>query len=272
MEMAHELDTNMNEAFNQICTWFAPKNKVFAGSYSLHNRIAFAVGINSIGLLQYFKRLFRKLGITMTDNVVHYLTIKEATRVKKHEGAKTSTAKKEKNKRKYEKLKEHTKKAKLELHKRMGTYRKGMNLDDPINMLLDGNQDDSVAGPEDGAKPAAKKRKKSTGFCEYCGQGDHLSKRSKKCVAALDSNKKYRKVDGSLLTGPPHVVDNGALLAADEVNDFDDCDNFDAMPLVAMPGEELSFDIESALNPPAPFGEDGGDSDDDDIELVRAPI
>jgi hypothetical protein len=41
IEMAHSLDTNMNEAFNQICTWYAPKNKVFAGSYSLHNRIAF---------------------------------------------------------------------------------------------------------------------------------------------------------------------------------------------------------------------------------------
>jgi hypothetical protein len=27
-EMAHTLDTNMNEAYNQICTWFAPKNKV----------------------------------------------------------------------------------------------------------------------------------------------------------------------------------------------------------------------------------------------------
>jgi hypothetical protein len=41
IEMAHSLDTNLNKAFNQICTWYAPKNKVFAGSYSLHNRIAF---------------------------------------------------------------------------------------------------------------------------------------------------------------------------------------------------------------------------------------
>jgi hypothetical protein len=49
MEMGHTLDTNMNEAFNQICTWFAPKNKVFAGTGSLHNRIAMAVSINSLG-------------------------------------------------------------------------------------------------------------------------------------------------------------------------------------------------------------------------------
>jgi hypothetical protein len=70
---------------SNICTWFAPKNKVFAGSFSLHNRIGLAMGINSIGVLEYFKRLCRKLGITMTDNVVHYLTIKEANRVKKHD-------------------------------------------------------------------------------------------------------------------------------------------------------------------------------------------
>ena len=32
LEMAHGLvDTNMNETFNNICTWFAPKNMVYAG-------------------------------------------------------------------------------------------------------------------------------------------------------------------------------------------------------------------------------------------------
>jgi hypothetical protein len=65
--MAHGLDTNMNEAFNNICTWFAPKDKVFAGAYTLHNRIAFAVSIDSLGVLEYFVRLYRKLGITMTE-------------------------------------------------------------------------------------------------------------------------------------------------------------------------------------------------------------
>ena len=54
VEMAHGLDTNMNEAFNQICTWFAPKNKVFAGTGSLPNCISMAVGINSLGFEIYF--------------------------------------------------------------------------------------------------------------------------------------------------------------------------------------------------------------------------
>jgi hypothetical protein len=33
VEIAHDLDTNMNEAFNNVCTWLAPKNKVYCGSW-----------------------------------------------------------------------------------------------------------------------------------------------------------------------------------------------------------------------------------------------
>ena len=256
IEMAHRLDTNMNEAFNQICTWFAPKNKVFAGSYSLHNRIAFAVGINSLGLLEYFTKLFRKLGITMTGNVKHYLRIKEMSRMKKHAKVRTSTAKKEKNKRKYEKLKEHTMIAKIEFHKRQGTYQKGMNIDDPYGELLtrNGKEDGGDDGEGDGDKkpPAAKRNKKNPAFCEYCGAKDHLTKRSKKCTAPLDSAKKYRKEDGLLLTqtqpiAPIHVPsvppDETDVLESAIVlphNDADDCDDFDHQPLIAMPDDNDS--------------------------------
>jgi hypothetical protein len=264
VEMAHELDTNMNEAFNQICTWFCPKNKVYAGSYLLNNRIAFAVGINSLGVMEFFKRLFRKLGITMTDNVVHYLQIKDAVRLKKLANSKTSTAKKEKNKRKYEKLKEHTKIAKTELHKRMGTYRRGMNLDDPLE-IIEG----------DTTKPAAKKRKtNSPQFCEYCGKKGHITKRSKRCDAALDSCKKYRKVDGTLLTEPPSTT-TAPVAFDDAADDIRDCENFDSMPLVAMPGEEYCCDVEGTLDPTTFFGDDtieevGSEDDDSEGPLVRA--
>jgi hypothetical protein len=42
------------------CTWFAPKNKVYAGSGSLQNRIAMAVGITSMGVLDFYKKLFAR--------------------------------------------------------------------------------------------------------------------------------------------------------------------------------------------------------------------
>lgn len=76
-EVAHGMDTQVNESFNNTASWFAPKNKVYCGSRSLSNRISLAVGINTLGLLQYFKRLYKKLGIVITPNVLHFLQVKE---------------------------------------------------------------------------------------------------------------------------------------------------------------------------------------------------
>jgi hypothetical protein len=202
--MAHGLDTNMNEAFNQICTWFAPKNKVFAGSGSLHNCIALAVGINSLGVEDYFTRLYGKLCIEMTDNVMHYLKVKEKSRVARLAKIRTKEAKLNKNKKKYEDLKKHTIIAKTQLHKREGTYRQGMNLDDPY---ADIPVENTIENNDDGAKKPAAKRRKLPEFCEYCGKKGHTTKRSKNCPAAgTDNGKKYRRNDGSLLVdGVTHV-------------------------------------------------------------------
>jgi hypothetical protein len=266
--MAHGLDTNMNEAFNNICTWFAPKNKVFAGAYSLHNRISFAVGINSVGVLQYFTRLYRKLGITMTENVVHYLTKKEDKRARKLAKVKTADAKKEKNKRKHDKLNKDVQVAKMELHKRQGTYRKGMNLDDPYG-------DEGAAA----ARPPAKRQKASTGFCEWCGKKSHLTKASKKCIffQMKDAPRKYRKIDGTLLSGPPQLVApigqanaledeedpmvESALLFGN-MDDGADCDDFDRQPLIPMPGE-VGFDADLFL-----ATDTAGEGDDDSVDVL----
>jgi hypothetical protein len=247
-EMAHGLDTNMNEAFNGICTWFAPKNKVYAGSGSLQNRLAFAVGVNSLGFMAFYKRIFDKMGIEITPNVEHYLLKRESHRMNKLAKKRTAEAKKQKNKRKYDKLKEHTLKAKSEFHKRHGTYRKGMNMDDPYGELLNGRED------ADGRKPAVK-RTKTTGFCEYCGKSDHLTKRSKKCTAPLDASKKYRKEDGSLLTGvvvlPPMEIDQ---------------QQEDDPTLLLLAAAAVMTEQEDDDAPAAPFPDDS-DSDDSLLPL-----
>jgi hypothetical protein len=57
----------------------------------------------------------------------------------------------------------------------------------------------------------------------------------------------------------------------DADDDVLDRKNFDAMPLVEMPGEEFSFDIDET----ATFGINGlqdGDIDDDSVLLVRAVL
>jgi hypothetical protein len=252
--MAHDMDTNMNEGFNNICTWFAPKNKVFAGSASLHHRIAFAVCINSIGVLPFYTKLFRKLGITMTENVEHYLRVRESARIRQIQGGKTQEAKKVRNKNKYIKLQEHTRTAKMEYLKRAGVYRSGMNMDDPFGELLNGE--------EDTRKPAAKRHKKNSAiqFCEYCGKSDHLTKWSTKCSAhnEVAPQRKYRRLDGSLLSGPPApfteactvapVVDT-ALLLTDAARDVD---RLDSLPF----DHQMDSDDDSFYSLDATFEED----------------
>ena len=81
-DLAHGMDTNCNESFNNTVSWFAPKNKVYCGSWSLWNRIALAIGVTSIGVSAYFCRLFKALGIPLTPNVEHFLCVKERQRQK----------------------------------------------------------------------------------------------------------------------------------------------------------------------------------------------
>jgi hypothetical protein len=254
-EMAHTLDTNMNEAFNQICTWFAPKNKVFAGSGSLHNRLAFAVGINSLGFEVFFQRLFKKMGIPMADNVANYLHHKELTRMKRLTKIKTRESKIHKSKRKREILKEQTRIAKIERHKREGTYKPGMavfddpDIEQPDRLVLLG-QHPARKKARNGGKPAKK-------YCEYCGAGTHSTRKSQKCQARDATVKMYRWEDGSPLSGPPYprtAPAAGGQDVADEIAAAD-CDAMDHLPwdtaapdLNALLAEDVDSDADSVTS------------------------
>jgi hypothetical protein len=170
-----------------------------------------AVGINSLGVELFFTRLLKSMGIQVTDNVAYYLKLREKHRMGRLQKIKTNDYKVKKNKRKYEALIEHTKIAKIERHKRHGTYRRGMNLDDP--------------GVEELPTMANKKAKRV--HCEYCGKSTHATRKSKKCTAKDATEKIYRK-DGTLLTGPPApITEDEDVVAA--IN-ADDCDAMDSTP------------------------------------------
>jgi hypothetical protein len=73
-ELAHGMDTQVNESLDNTFSWLAPKNKIYSGSQqSLRNRLSIGIGINGLGMEDYFRRLFKKLGIIITDNVIHFL-------------------------------------------------------------------------------------------------------------------------------------------------------------------------------------------------------
>jgi hypothetical protein len=252
-EMAHSLDTNMNEAFNQICTWFAPKNKVFAGSCSLPNRISCALGINSLGVEAFFKRLFKMMGVPLTPNVAYYLQTIEKSRVQRLEKLKTKESKKNKNKRKYDKLAKHTLQAKVELRKREGTYRRGMNLDEVVETEHPNKKSKRVS--------AAK-------YCEYCGSKDHLTRRAKNCTAKTSTMKAFNKVDGTRLQEEAHPA---ALEEEEEEvgpNELaqQDCDGMDGLPFDA--------DYDSDQDPAALLllHNNSDDADETSVGIIRATL
>jgi len=216
-DVAHGMDTNCCEAFNNFMTWFAPKNKVFCGSRSLWNRVALCVGITSIGYLPYFRRLHKKLGIAMTPNVLNYLDVKHKCRTKRLEFIKKKDSKKKRNKRKYDKLVEYTAIARKERVKRDG-YCHCMNLDD---VAVDPNT--VVSGP-----PKAK-RTRTVSVCPhpFCGKRGHKTTKSKRCLANPDRLKN-------------EGLEAACLAAIAAVQESDDVDN-------AGP-ESLGTDDQDAAN------------------------
>ena len=75
------MDTNCNKSLNTTISYFDPQNRGFCATRSLHNRVAIAIGINSMGFMAYFQRLLLKeLGIAVTPNVEHWLQVRETIR------------------------------------------------------------------------------------------------------------------------------------------------------------------------------------------------
>jgi hypothetical protein len=161
-ELAHVMDTQVNESMNNTISWLAPKNKCYAGSQSLRNRISIAVGINSLGLHRYFTRLFSALGITMTPNVEHFLNVRDRTRQKRIQ----KTKDKEQKKLRKEKVKRNERK------KKYGTYRTGTNMEDPEQYGW-------------WVKSPTKKRTKGSLqdiVCRHCGLTGHSRTSSQACL------------------------------------------------------------------------------------------
>jgi len=113
LEVAHKYDTLCNESFNNVAAWLAPKNKIYGTSHSLKNRIAVAVGLTSVGTLAHHQEIFRRLGITMSSTVEHYLKLQSQHRDTRLVKQKTAEGKKNRVDKHHTKLLEKTVVAKL---------------------------------------------------------------------------------------------------------------------------------------------------------------
>jgi hypothetical protein len=153
-EVAHGMDTNVNESINNTVSYFAPKNRVYCKTRSLQNRVAFAVGIISLGFQQYFIRLFKAIGVQVTLPIRHFLELKENNQNKRLAKRKLVATKRDRKASKFQKLKEEEAKAARARAKRDGTYKSGGNMDE-------------------GGFFAAPKKQSGPIICPFCGLKGH---------------------------------------------------------------------------------------------------
>jgi hypothetical protein len=234
-EVAHGLDTQVNESFNNAASWLAPKNKVYCATGSLSNRLGIALGIFSIGSEIYFKRLFKGLGVTATPNVLHCLKVKGDKRQRQLQFIQTKAAKKNRQKRKHEQLVNDEKTARVERDKREGTYSSGMNVAEGAQDGYTAEELLSAAADPTGKSSASKKKtSRSQLVCPHCYKKGHSTMRSRHCLMNPRSSQQTTAATESVATMPTNngeeddLYDNMAQLALD---DADDADRMDSMPL-----------------------------------------
>jgi hypothetical protein len=199
-DVAHRMDTQVNESFNKAIAWLAPKNKVYCGSPSLENRVGMAIGIKSIGVQQYFERLFKELGIEVTPSGTHYLKMKGDNRNRWLAKTKTKEQKKMVKKKYFLDLQRHEQVAQQQRKKREGTYKSGQNMDGEDGV------DVAQAGP-----PKKKSKMDGDMECCLCGLKGYTTSRSKACL--------HYKGGKDKATGMHNL--NGPLDPVEDTLDFD---------------------------------------------------
>jgi hypothetical protein len=213
-ECAHGMDTQVNESFNNTISWFAPKNKVYCGSTSLRNRIAVAVGNNTLGYVVYFRRLMDDLGITTTDNVLHFLEYKEKVRSKRLAVLKTKDKKKARLKRKFDQLKQDEVDAMISAKKRDGVYESGYH-------MKEASDDDGEERQQQRGRAKKPSQSRQDVVCPHCLKKGHSTTRSKQCL----KNPFYLAGSAAATTQVQHeeaVPDDGLLDPADDILAYDE--------------------------------------------------
>jgi hypothetical protein len=270
-ELNHGMDTNPNESFNNVISYFAPKNRVFCTTRSLETRVALAVGVVSVGFNVFYRRIFKALGITMTTPVVHWLEQKDKLRAYRLMTRKTTEVKKSRMSSKFDKLKEQEKETREKMAKKEGAYRSGGNMDEEGFFPANKNNNNK--------KPAAKKKRTATtpNICPHCGQKGHKTLRSKHCrfnpqnpeyvppneaVPLVASLPMAAASNASTTSNTEHVL-NLDDYKLEEQMQADDVDNMDSMPL---DDDHVPSDFEDE------FYDCGTWSEDDDDGVIPSGI
>lgn len=216
-ELAHTSDTCANESFNNTMAWLAPKNKVYCGSNSLKNRMSLAIGLKTLGTKDYFELLYKKLGIKVTNDILHYLTVKSKNRDSRVAKTKTTAYKRKRKADEYARLKRDTEDAIKDKCKREGAvYKSGIGMDGGYDL---------TAVPS--KKPLDKSKR-----CSKCNELGHLRPTNKLCKYYVPRKKQEQTTD---ILVPPVDPQAESNRMAEEM------DAFDCLPLLDDSSADTAF-------------------------------
>ena len=227
-EVGHGFDTQVNESLNNTVSWHAPKNKTYSGTMSLSNRISMAIGISTVGSLEYYRRLFTKCGIHVTEATLHYLTQHQKARAYRIETYKKKEVKKKRNTKLHDKLREYSEKVKKNVAKRDGTvYQPGIGMDG------------GYCQQEEEEAPAPAAANNNSIICSACGESGHKMRTNKKCRFY-----KPRGATAGATTKPVALPDNDSQDDSDSNKDAEEQELLDSLPFDDESDDEFFDAIE----------------------------
>ena len=176
----HPFHSNFNEALNKIITMVAPKDRTYSMSGSLKSRVAVAIGINSVGYMNFFSDVFERCGILHTACDDSFLSSLDRNRNRANNYKKLPEVKRKRATQQLAKMNEEIEKEKQD-RKRKLTYQSGVAVHgDDSNEDRDGSNNTSTEN-------TMAARSKKMRVCGACGQPGH-NRKNKKCPNYVAKN------------------------------------------------------------------------------------
>jgi hypothetical protein len=192
-DMYHEFHSNKCESLNGNITKYVPKHKVYCRTLTNKGRTHTAIGVDSLGYVTYYQRLFVLLGLeetpTTTANHRDLDTSRETSRARRN----TTVIKQKRAQQKSDRINEGrilTTRDNI----RGFAYAKGMagpQAEDPGRLDAAGTGGAATKDTETG-KPKAK-----ASICPYCNKKGHKTTKSKNCDYSTSEGSAHYREDNN---------------------------------------------------------------------------
>jgi hypothetical protein len=166
VQLFHGWDTNAVESFNKLLTKFLPKDRTYCNTIENKTRIHVALGLQSVGYRQFYKRLFERTGIQGDGHFTNlYVRAEDRMHAWKRLYQRLEAVKSRRMEKMYKKLREGRQKL-ISDNQRDLTYSSGMMMETEA---------------EEGARSRKTRSTSGERRCPHCNEDSHQRRTSRLC-------------------------------------------------------------------------------------------